>query len=107
MRPAMSLVFSFLRLMILRATFWPVFWWVASFTLPNEPSPRVLTTSYWTRRILGAGSGALRSAVLGAGFGGGRTGSRRELVVEMDKESSSSSIMDVMVVGAGSLGGSG
>jgi hypothetical protein len=83
--------------MILRATFWPVFWWVASFTLPNEPSPSVLTTSYWPRRTFGAGSAALRSAVLGAGFGAGRTGSRRELVVDMDKDSSSSSIMEVMV----------
>lgn len=72
----MSLVTSLLRLMILRATFWPLTWWVASLTLPKEPSPRVRTMVYWPRRWLAFVSLLLVSCtavpvVVGGGGGAG------------------------------------
>lgn len=71
----MSLVTSLLRFIILRATFWPLTWWVASLTLPKEPSPSVRTIVYWPRRwfalvsLLLLSCTAVPSAVGGAGAG--------------------------------------
>jgi hypothetical protein len=38
--------FILLRFMILMATFWPVGWWTASFTLLNAPIPSVFINLY-------------------------------------------------------------
>ena len=50
-RPAMSLLISFRRLMIFIATSCPVTLCCANLTLPKEPSPNVLTSRYWLRRL--------------------------------------------------------
>ena len=44
--PLSSMSFILLRFMILMATFWPVGWWTASFTLLNAPIPSVFINLY-------------------------------------------------------------
>ena len=105
MRPAMSLVTSFLLLMIFRATFSPVTSCIASLTLPNEPSPSVFTTLYWPSRAPGREAWSLsrcRCEAVAASLssralrpfsecGGLCCAFRRTFVLDIESESSSSS----------------
>ena len=98
----MSLVTSFLRLIIFKATSFPLTLCMASLTLPKEPSPSVLMILYWPKRWLVrfASSVLCRCCWLGLGFSAWSLGlleSRRELVVDMERESSSSSRVEVII----------
>lgn len=72
-RPAISRLVRFFLEIILSATFCPVTSWIASLTLPNDPSPTVLMIRYCPRRLSG-----LWSIRVGCLLAEGRCGDRVE-----------------------------
>lgn len=105
-RPAMSLEMTFLREMILSATSCPLTRCTASLTFPNDPSPRVFFTLYCPIRRPMRPPDVSPTLVpvrwedesLGGGLMVWGRGPRRSRGFDRDIESSSSSIVEAILL---------